>query len=90
MRELKGEVQLNGRGKPLVSHEVIVSLIQATRTRKGLKVRAALDQRHYPKGIKVTKAEMADLALHPEAFHGEWNYTLRPRFGSSPSKENRT
>ena len=41
-------------------------------------------------GIKVTKAEMADLELHPEAFHGEWNYTLRPRFGSSPSKENRT
>ena len=47
-------------------HEVIVSLIQATRTRKGLKVRAALDQRHYPKGIKV-KAEMPDLELHPEA-----------------------
>jgi hypothetical protein len=82
-------ITLNWRGKPLVSHEVIVSLIQATRTRKGLRVRAALDQRHYPKGIKVTKAEMAALELHPEAFHGEWNYTLKPRCGSSPSMENR-
>jgi hypothetical protein len=83
-------ITLNWRGKPLVSHEVIVSLIQATKTRKGLKVRAALDQRHYPKGIKVTKAEMASLELHQEAFHGEWNYTLKPRSGSSQSQGNRT
>ena len=82
-------ITLNWRGKPLVSHEVIVSLIQATRTRKGLKVRAALDKRHYPKAIKVTKAEMANLELHPEDFHGEWNYTLKPRSGSTPSKANR-
>lgn len=82
-------ISLNWRGKPLVSHEVIISLIQATRTRKGLKVRAALDQRHYPKGAKITKAEMASLELHPEAFHGEWNYTIRPRNGSSPSRANR-
>ena len=79
-------ITLNWRGKPLVSHQVIVSLIQATKTRKGLKVRAALDQRHYQKGIKVTKAEMAALELHPEDFHGEWNYTLRPRNGAGPSK----
>ncbi len=82
-------ITLNWRGKPLVSHQVIVSLIQATRTRKGLKVRAALDRRHYPKGIKVTKAEMAELELHQEEFHGEWNYTLKPRAGSSPSIGNR-
>ena len=68
-------ITLNGRGKPLVSHEVIVSLIQATMNRKG---------------IKVTKAEMADLALHPEGFHGEWNYSLKPRRGSSPVQEKRT
>ena len=79
-------VSLNWRGKPLISHQVIVSLIQATKTRKGLKVRAALDQRHYPKGIKITKAEMAALELHPEDFHGEWNYTLKPRTGAGRSK----
>lgn len=79
-------ITLNWRGKPLISHQVIVSLIQATKTGKGLKVRAALDQRHYQKGIKVTKAEMAALELHPEDFHGEWNYTLRPRNGAGPGK----
>ena len=79
-------ITLNWRGKPLITHQVIVSLIQATSTRKGLKVRAALDQRHYPKGIKVTKAEMAALELHPEVFHGEWNYTLKPRNGAGPGK----
>ena len=54
---------------PIFGVLFIVSLIQATRTRKGLKVRAALDQRHYPKGIKVTKAEMADPELHSEALN---------------------
>ena len=70
---------LNWRGKPLISHEVIINLIQATKTRTGLRVRAALDKGIYPKGIKVTKAQMAALALHPEPYHGEWNYTLKPR-----------
>ena len=72
-------MSLNWRGKPLISHEVIINLIQATKTRTGLKVRAALDKGIYPKGIKVTKAQMAALSLHPEAYHGEWNYTLKPQ-----------
>ncbi len=70
---------LNWRGKPLLSHEVIVNLIQGTKTRTGLKVRAALDKNLYPKGIKVTKAQMDALNIHPENIHGEWNYTLKPR-----------
>ncbi len=72
-------ISLNWRGKPLITHEVIVSLIQATTNRKGLKVRAALDTKSYPKGIKVSDAEMAALNLHREDFHGEWNYTLKPQ-----------
>ncbi|OIQ79849.1 rhodopirellula transposase [mine drainage metagenome] len=72
-------LSLNWRGKPLISHEVIINLIQATQTRTGLKVRAALDKGTYPKGIKVTKAQMAALDIHPENYHGEWNYTLKPR-----------
>ena len=72
-------ISLNWRGKPLISHEVIVSLIQATTNRKGLKVRAALDTKNYPKGIKVSDAEMAALNLHRDDFHGEWNYTLKPQ-----------
>ena len=69
----------NWRGKPLVSHRAIVQLIGATTTRKGLQVRAELDTNSYPVGIKVSDAEMATLAIERHAFHGEWNYTLRPR-----------
>jgi len=69
----------NWRGKPLVSHQAIVQLIGATTTHAGLQVRAELDRNTYPAGIKVTDAEMASLALERHAFHGEWNYTLRPR-----------
>jgi len=69
----------NWRGKPLVSHQAIVQLIGATTTQKGLEVRATLDTNTYPAGIKVSDEEMATLAIDRHAFHGEWNYTLRPR-----------
>lgn len=69
-------ISLNWRGRPLVSHEVILALIESTTTRTGLKVRASLDRGHYPKGIKVSKAEMKKLAHYPDSFHGEWNYTI--------------
>jgi transposase len=69
----------NWRGKPLVSHETVVNLIAATTTRTGLKVRSALDSSDYPAGQKVRDAEMETLYLRPEAFHGEWNYSLLPR-----------
>jgi hypothetical protein len=69
----------NWRGKPLVSIQVIVSLIAATRTNKGLIVKAALDERKYETGITVTDEEMAKLNITPAAFHGEWNYTIKPQ-----------
>jgi len=69
----------NWRGKPLISHEVIVKLIAATTTRTGLKVRSELDRGQYPVGVKVSNAEMEKLNLRTEVFHGEWNYSLLPR-----------
>ena len=72
-------ITLNWRGRPLISHEVIVNLIADTRTTKGLSVRAALDPTSYATGKKVTDAEMAGLLLERAAFHGEWNYTISPR-----------
>jgi transposase len=72
-------ITLNWRGRPLISHEVIVKLIADTRTTKGLSVRAALDPKSYATGKKVTDAEMAGLLLECAAFHGEWNYTISPR-----------
>jgi hypothetical protein len=69
----------NWRGRPLVSHAVIVQLIANTRTKSGLKIKAALDTRSYPAGIKVTDSELAALHLQPADFHGDWNYTLLPQ-----------
>jgi len=69
----------NWRGKPLVSYDVIVSLIAATKPRSGLEVRCELDNRAYPTGRKVTDAEFACLNLARDEFHGEWNYRIRPR-----------
>jgi hypothetical protein len=71
-------ISMNWRGKPLTSHEAVVQLIAATTTRSGLTVNAELDEGIYPKGIKVTDADMAALPLHRHDFHGDWNYTLHP------------
>jgi hypothetical protein len=68
----------NWRGRPLVSIEVIVNLIANTRTQKGVPLRAELDPRDYPKGQPVTAAELADVRLLLQEFHGEWNYVIIP------------
>jgi transposase len=69
----------NWRGKPLLTHQVIVQLIASTTTEKGLTVQCRLDENSYDKGIKVSDAEMAKLNIKPADFHGEWNYTIQPR-----------
>jgi hypothetical protein len=68
----------NWRGRPLVSHEVIVNLIGETTTSKGLEIRAELDQEAYPKGKKVTDEELARVKIQRARFHGDWNYTVLP------------
>ena len=75
---LFASISQNWRGKPLVSHQVIVQLIGATTTQTGLTVRCEIDANRYPKGIKVTAAEMAALAIERGPFHGESNYTISP------------
>jgi len=69
----------NWRGRPLVSHEVIINLIANTATQQGLIVKAELDTGSYPTGIKVSDEELALVNLIPEKFHGDWNYTIAPR-----------
>jgi DNA-binding phage protein len=68
----------NWRGRPLISHEVIVNLIGATTNKRGLRVQAHLDTGSYPLGVKVTKAEVDALPLTRHEFHGDWNYTVHP------------
>ena len=72
-------ISQNWRGKPLISHEVIVQLIAATTNRKGLKVHAEIDRRTYPPGTKISDQEMDSLHLVTDPFHGEWNYTILPK-----------
>ena len=69
----------NWRGRPLVSRAVVVNLIGHTTTTTGLAIQSALDDHSYPTGREVTAEQMESLALKQEKFHGEWNYTLRPR-----------
>jgi hypothetical protein len=69
----------NWRGKPLISHEVIVNLIASTRTEKGLRVHSEIDNGSYPKGIKVSKKEFDQINIIRDNFHGEWNYIIQPR-----------
>ena len=69
-------ISQNWRGKPLVSHEVIVNLISATTTRTGLEVYAQLDERPYPKDVKITDQQLAAVNLHGDKFHPEWNYRI--------------
>jgi hypothetical protein len=71
----------NWRGKPLVTHQVIVNLIAATKTKTGLRVRSRVDDRIYAKGRRVSDNELACVNLEPNAFHGEWNYTIHPTSG---------
>jgi len=71
-------ISQNWRGKPLVSYEVIVNLIAATTTTTGLRVHSQLDTQSYPKGVKVPDAELAQVNIERDDFHGEWNYAISP------------
>ncbi|QDV34381.1 Rhodopirellula transposase [Tautonia plasticadhaerens] len=69
----------NWRGRPLVSREVVVDLIGSTRTKTGLEIRAELDVGSDPVGRGAREQQMEGLPVKREKFHGEWNYTIRPR-----------
>ncbi|NJM39618.1 MAG: ISAzo13 family transposase [Anaerolineae bacterium] len=72
-------ISQNWRGRPLVSHEIIVQLIAQTATEEGLRIDAELDTATYQTGIKVSDDEMALLRLQPATFHGDWNYRILPK-----------
>ena len=71
-------ISINWRGKPLRSYRTIVQLIAATTTDAGLKVRAELDENKYPKGVKISDAQLASVRISPHPFHGDWNYAISP------------
>jgi hypothetical protein len=71
-------ISTNWRGKPLISHEVIINLIAGTTTTTGLKVYAQVDDREYPKGVAVTDQQLAAVKIEHDTFHGDWNYRIIP------------
>jgi len=68
----------NWRGRPLISHEVIIHLIANTSTEQGLRIKAELDDANYPLNVKVSDAELATVKIKRHKFHGEWNYVIHP------------
>lgn len=71
-------ISMNWRGKPLISHEVIINLIASTTTQTGLEIEVEMDHNVYSKGLRVTDEELGKVNIHKAAFHGEWNYTIQP------------
>ncbi len=67
------------RGEPLQSYQMVVALIGSTRTTTGLEVHATLDEADYKKGIKISNADYQSINITPHKFHGDWNYTIKPR-----------
>ena len=80
-------ISQNWRGKPLLSHKVIVKLIAATKTTTGLTIACAIDGARYPKGGKVTDAQFKALDIRYKAFHPDWNYTILPKRPRSAFKK---
>ena len=72
-------ITMNWSGKPLISYQMVVNLIGATKTREGLKVKAVLDENIYEKGIKISDEELSEINMIRHEFHGEWNYTIKPK-----------
>jgi Rhodopirellula transposase DDE domain len=77
-------ISMNWRGRPLTSHEVIVELIGATRTRTGLRVRAELDRGRDPLKVRVGDEELAAVPLVRHGLHGEWNDSMHPATDKPP------
>ena len=80
-------ISINWRGKPLRTYRSIVQLMAATTTDPGLKVRAELDRSKYPKGVKVSDAQLGAVNLCRHTFHGDWNYTIAPRASLSSQQQ---
>ena len=72
-------ISMNCRGEPLVSFETVVNMISATKTRRGLRVKAVLDTQEYRTGIKISEQQMRQLNLEPHQQNPEWNYSILPR-----------
>ena len=73
---LFSEISKNWAGRPLDSFETMLNYIRTTSTKTGLKVKAHLVDRNYPKGVKITDSQMRTLPITTHPSLPKWNYTL--------------
>jgi hypothetical protein len=71
-------ISMNWRGRPLISHQVIVQPIASTKTATGLSIACDIDWGHYPKGIAIPDSALKNLNILHDGFHGDWNHTISP------------
>ena len=76
---LFSEISKNWAGQPLRSYETILNHIRTTTTKTGLRVSAHLIDREYPKGVKISDAQFATIALERHETQPLRNYTIHPR-----------
>ena len=69
---------MNWRGKPLTSLAVIIGLINGTTTETGLTVKAKLDEKIYPTGVKISNEDFEKINIKRNNFHSDWNYIIYP------------
>jgi hypothetical protein len=72
-------ISTNWRGKPLVDLQTVVELIGNTTTNTGLKVKVIVDKNKYQTGKKISDNDFSAINIEKNAFHGEWNYIIRPQ-----------
>ena len=72
-------ISKNWRGRPLISVETVINLISNTTTKKGLEIKAMIDENKYETGIKVSDKELDKINIIRDEFHGEWNYKIAPQ-----------
>lgn len=76
---LFGPISSNWQGEPLASYDKALKFIRTTKTETGLQVRAIMNTRDYPKGVKVPAEELETLFVRKNRVLPEWNYTISPR-----------
>jgi hypothetical protein len=71
-------ISMNWRGRPLINHEVIITLIASTTNKSGLEIKAELDTNKYAKGIKISDGQLATLNILHHKINEKWDYTIFP------------
>ena len=69
-------ISMNWKGKPLRNYEMILNLIEGTKTNKGLKIKAKMDKKIYELGKKISEKEMEKINIEHHKINSQWNYTI--------------